>query len=134
MKNASDIGFSWQFVHTKKEDLSCLTIYIDSRAAFQAQALLLSLDEDPNTSNILGGREFEIWPSPGTGYGFQGMVGSIGDQGNSTSGHLLALAMVSKAWEAARETKGIRHLTISWYWLWFPRHGGLQGRPREFDI
>ena len=27
---------------------------IDSREAFQAQALMLSLDEDPDTSNILG--------------------------------------------------------------------------------
>ena len=44
---ASDIGFSWLFVHTKKEDLSCLTILILGR-------LKLSLDEDPDTSNILG--------------------------------------------------------------------------------
>ena len=52
MKNAS--GFSWHFVHTKKEDLSCLlSDNIDSREAF-AQTLMLSLDEDPDTSNILG--------------------------------------------------------------------------------
>lgn len=31
LKNASDIGFSWHFVHTKKEDLSCLTILILGR-------------------------------------------------------------------------------------------------------
>ena len=52
LKNAS--GFSWHFVHTKKEDLSCLlSDNIDSREAF-AQTLMLSLDEDPDTSNILG--------------------------------------------------------------------------------
>ena len=52
LKNASDIGFSWHFVHTKKEDLS-FSDNIDSRDAF-AQALMLSLDEDPDTSNISG--------------------------------------------------------------------------------
>ena len=52
LKNASDIGFSWHFVHTKKEG-SVLSDNIDSREEF-AQALMLSLDEDPNTSNILG--------------------------------------------------------------------------------
>ena len=31
LKNASDIVFSWHFVHTKKEDLSCLTILIVER-------------------------------------------------------------------------------------------------------
>ena len=52
LKNASDIVFSWHFVHTKKEDV--LSDNIDSREAFQAQALMLSLDEEPDTSNILG--------------------------------------------------------------------------------
>ena len=49
LKNASDIGFSWHFVHTK----TVLSDNIDSREAF-AQALMLSLDEDPDTSNVLG--------------------------------------------------------------------------------
>ena len=31
LKNASDIGFSWHFVHTKKEGLSCLTTLILGR-------------------------------------------------------------------------------------------------------